>query len=148
MKIAFIAFSIFCVTQFSACASKPTRETEILNKIQIIFDQELYNDAIELSEQIAKSKNPDVIFSIAYLFVARSQLADRSSRQVAEDNRQILNFTQKAAILGSRDAAAELESAYKYGGFAAIKIDEKKSACWAAVVANTLRATQCVDQRK
>ena len=145
MKIASIALFIFCATQFGACASNPIQEKEILNKITVLFDQERYDDAIELSEQIASSKNPDIIFSIAYLFVARSQLPDRSSIQVAQDNKQILNFTQKAAILGSRDAAAELESAYRYGGFGAIGIDEKKSVCWAAVVANMRRAKQCVD---
>jgi hypothetical protein len=125
----------------------PENEYFVLEKIGRLVEQEKFDEAVRLSDDLKKSESGKVLFALAYLHLARSQWNQNSPEKRTADDKLFLNYAEQAAIKELHDAPRLLEAVFKYGGYGTIQKHEHAATCWKFVVDGLKNPTQCVTDK-
>jgi len=129
----------------SDCAlSAPKSEQHISKDVQDALEAGRVDEAIRLAQPIAHSSDPELVFSVGFLYLARTQVEGRAETQREADSARFLRQVERAALAGLDEAPRLLEAVFRYGNYGTTPADSARADCWRSVIEQRAEAESCV----
>lgn len=131
----------------SGCALSASKSEQRISKdVQEALEAGRVDEAIRLAQPIAHSSDPELVFSVGFLYLARTQNEGRTESQREVDSAQFLRQVERAALAGLGEASRLLEAVFRYGGYGTISTDPARADCWRTVIEQRAEAENCAMQ--
>lgn len=138
--------ALLALANCAFCAS--TSEGLVVKAVTDAFQAGRVDEAIGLAEPLARSSDPELVFSVAYLYLARTQVEGRTEAQRQADSDQFLRQVERAARAGLDEAPRLLEAVFRYGGYGTISTSRIQADCWRAVIEHRAAADRCAQHNQ
>lgn len=139
------AVLLLCALLLGAgCALSASKSEQHISKdVQEALEAGRVDEAIRIAQPIAHSSDPELVFSVGFLYLARTQVEGRTETQREADSARFLRQVERAALAGLGEASRLLEAVFRYGGYGTIPADLARADCWRSVIEQRAEAENC-----
>lgn len=124
------------------CAASQESKQELMDRIEALHSSGNYDEAIRLATPLSADADPEIRFSVGYLYFERSQDIEQDSAKRASDLAEGLRLIESAADANLEQGASFLADAFKSGSYG-YRESSTISECWRRVAHDAALASEC-----